>query len=307
MNEGDISCPRCGNQFSSETKFECPFCGELVERGSVECPSCRVNYGEFREKTQARGGDESIDALLLEIIQLEAQSARTETKKFSCPGCSWMLDSETKWCPRCGRDLTAEEEAFQCPICGSAVSDDATTCPECGISFVTEEAAEGPARSSLTAADSIMEAMDSLVRIEKAPKETTGAPELEPEPVRSAMSEGQTTAPAPDVAGPRPLSEPKEAEKERPSPEPHEEIPEVFEERAATAAKASQEAPQANIPLRVIAKPAPKPKEVSTPEPKPERPEPTLEQEPEPAEEPAAPQPKKPKQRKLKTRTPKQK
>jgi rubrerythrin len=295
ISDNDVTCPRCGIRFSSETKFECPFCGELVDQGSAECPSCRVNYGDFKEKTESRGGDDSIDALLLEIIQLEAQSARTETRKFSCPGCSWMLDSGTERCPRCGRDLTAEEEAFQCPICGSAVSSDATSCPECGSSFEAEAEASGQAANPVQfGIAGTMEATDALMRFAES---SSDAREAEPEPRA-----------APEAVPPTPA---KTLEPEPPLPEPgpevvDEERPMVVMEEPIPEAQVRHEPPQVVSPIKVMAKPAPRPKVVRPPEPKPEPTpsEPAPEEQEMPSEEPSAGQPKKAKQRKLKTKTP---
>lgn len=295
VSDGDVTCPRCGIRFSSETKFECPFCGDLVDQGSAECPSCRVNYGDFKEKTQARGGDDSIDTLLLEIIRLEAQSARTETRKFSCPGCSWMLDSGTERCPRCGRDLTAEEEAFQCPICGSAVSSDATSCPECGSSFEVEAEASGQAAEPVQSGiASTMEATDALMRFAESSSEGR---EAEHEPTVTPKAIAAAPAETPEPEAPLPEPGPEVADEERPMVVREEPIPE---------AQVRHEPPQVVSPVRVMVKPAPKPKVVQPPEPKPEPtwPEPAPEEPEKPPKEPAGGQPKKGKQRKLKTRTP---
>ncbi|MBN1677352.1 MAG: zinc ribbon domain-containing protein [Candidatus Thermoplasmatota archaeon] len=273
--ETDRSCPRCGIPFSSETRFECPFCGELVDQGSTECPSCRVNYGEFKEKTEARGGDDSIDALLMEIIQLEAQSARTETKKFSCPGCSLMLDSGTERCPRCGRDLTAEEEAFQCPICGAAVSAESDSCPECGSSFeVEEEVAEQAEERRQTQILGAMAATDAL---EKVADESMVVRPSEKRHEVKAVSRPPEPAPREIAAREEPEPEFEEVEEERPAPEVR--------------------------PIKVIAKPVTKPRPLPAPEPE------TVRAEPEP-EEPWPPPrnappgaPKKTRYRKLKAKT----
>jgi predicted RNA-binding Zn-ribbon protein involved in translation (DUF1610 family) len=133
VSSSEDACPRCGNAFNVETRFECPFCGELVERGAKTCQACHVNYAEFKEKTEARGGDDSIDALLVEIIKLESTAVKQDDKKFSCPKCAWMLDGSEEKCPKCGEDF--KDVSFQCPICGSSVSSDSYSCPECGVSF----------------------------------------------------------------------------------------------------------------------------------------------------------------------------
>jgi RNA polymerase subunit RPABC4/transcription elongation factor Spt4 len=141
ISPSDEACSRCGNSFVDSTKFECPFCGELVERGAKSCPVCHVNYTEFRERAEARGGDDSIDSLLTEIIRLESASVKKEDKKLSCPKCSWLLDGSEGKCPKCGHSF-AEDVSYQCPVCGSAIRADADKCPDCGAMFVPESVTE---------------------------------------------------------------------------------------------------------------------------------------------------------------------
>ncbi len=138
VSSGEDACPRCGNAFTKETRFECPFCGELAERGAKSCQACHVNYSEFKEKTEARGGDDSIDSLLLEIIKLESTSVKQDDKRFSCPKCAWMLDGSEERCPKCGTSFLADV-SFQCPICGELVSSNSPKCPGCGASFSEED------------------------------------------------------------------------------------------------------------------------------------------------------------------------
>lgn len=140
VSSGEEACPRCGNSFNTATRFECPFCGELVDRGVKSCPACHVNYAEFKEKTEARGGDDSIDSLLLDIIKLESVSIKHDDKKFGCPKCSWLLDGSEEKCPKCG-EIFSSDVSFQCPICGSSVTPNSLRCPECGIVFGEEEEA----------------------------------------------------------------------------------------------------------------------------------------------------------------------
>jgi RNA polymerase subunit RPABC4/transcription elongation factor Spt4 len=289
VNEGDSSCPRCGNQVSSETKFECPFCGELVEQGSTECPSCHVNYGEFKESSQVRGGDDTIDALLLEVIQLEAQSAKAKVKKFSCPGCSWMLEIGEERCPRCGRDLTADEEALQCPICGSAVSADSTSCPECGSSFDTEERAEDAEGASPVAAGA--REGPEIVR------EQMPAPEAEPEPLEA---DAHPEAAVPEDRAPEPVAE--QAEEAPSSPTPAEELSAAEEEEPAAPSEPEEERARTVTPVRVVPRPIRKHMKARAKEPEKVPDEPEREEAPaQTAERDEGPE-KKPKQRKLKTR-----
>ena len=105
-----------------------------MEQGAPSCPSCHVDYVEFKARTQARGGDDSIDVLLNEIIKLEAASVKVEGKIISCPKCTWLLKGDETECPKCGMKFS-DDVSFQCPICGSPVRSDATKCEECGVEF----------------------------------------------------------------------------------------------------------------------------------------------------------------------------
>ena len=140
VSSGEEACPRCGNAFTIETRFECPFCGELVERGAKSCEACHIDYAEFKENTEARGGDDSIDSLLVEIIKLESTAVKQDEKRFSCPKCAWMLDGSEEKCPKCGESFS-RDVSFQCPICGASVSPDSSKCPECGAVFSEEDGA----------------------------------------------------------------------------------------------------------------------------------------------------------------------
>jgi RNA polymerase subunit RPABC4/transcription elongation factor Spt4 len=159
INPSDEVCSRCGNKFAESTKFECPFCGELIERGANSCPVCHVNYTEFRERAEARGGDDSIDSLLTEIIRLESASVKKEDKKLSCPECSWLLDGSEEKCPKCGHSF-AEDVSYQCPVCGAEIRVDADKCPDCGAMFsqaiVTEEERASEHEEASSALDEIL-------------------------------------------------------------------------------------------------------------------------------------------------------
>lgn len=277
----DSACPRCGNEFNIATKFECPFCGELVEPGMKTCPSCHVNYSDFKEKTEARGGDDSIDEILMEIIKMESQAVKSEEKRLSCPICSWMLDGTESKCPKCGKSFV-EDVTFQCPVCGSLVNANAVRCSECGSTFEEEEAGEVAAAHAHTdsALDEIMSAASSVPSYESRPSET---PKPAPEPERSQSAKSKvsamfgrlTDAVREEPKKPAPKPEPVEIERPEPEPEPA---------------------------------PVPKEEQISEPEVAPPVVE---EQKPEPEqapreEEPKADesdQPKKSRQRKLKTKT----
>jgi RNA polymerase subunit RPABC4/transcription elongation factor Spt4 len=237
ISQKDAACPRCGNAFSGSTKVECPFCGDLVEQGAQACPSCHVDYAEFRASTEARGGDDSIDALLNEIIKLEAASVKIEGKIISCPKCNWLLKGDETECPKCGMEFS-EDVSFQCPICGSPVASDATKCNECGVEFGGEEGAaetepsEGHEKAS-GKLDEIASALGLQPEERTAPKPAAPPrawseparhePEPEPEPAPELAPE---PAPEPVAEEPQPQAAP-EPLAEEPAPEP---APEAFDE-----------------------------------------------------------------------------
>jgi rubrerythrin len=137
------ACPRCGTAYNKTTMFECPFCSELVSHLASSCPSCHIKYDDFHSATNAKASEESIDRLLMEIIEMESNQVKAEPKKFSCHNCSWMLDGTEEKCPKCGASLV-DEAAFICPVCGAAVTESQTKCPDCGANFVDEEGETAP-------------------------------------------------------------------------------------------------------------------------------------------------------------------
>lgn len=280
----DSSCPRCGHSFSEGTKFECPFCGDLVDNGASSCPSCHVNYTEFKEKSVARGGDEAIDQLLLDIIKLEAESAGHETKKFSCPSCSLLLDGTELSCPRCGKDF-AEDVSFQCPICGSTVAADVAQCPECGSSFEEPAESEEQVEPEPTLDNNAASAEDQPRVVVEEREEPARAFEAEPEPP-AAPAEIEVPEPEP-----------------QPEPEPESKISEdltsTVDQIASALDDLTDEVEEEQRP-KVIPRPLAKPKQIITLK--------TIEPEPEPKPKKAAPSgAKKSKQRKLKAKSPGQK
>jgi len=199
----DEECPRCGNKFVTETKFECPFCGELVPRGAEACPTCFVNFSEFQQRASAHASDESIDKLLIEIINMEASEAKIQDKRFSCPKCSWLLDGSEETCPKCGMAFTADA-AYQCPVCGAIVSAAAEVCGECGTAFSEEAKAiqEDERRRDVEAM--LTELLDALGgRVDEETRmPATVAPPAEPERSVAARTEIE---PAETVSVPSPL------------------------------------------------------------------------------------------------------
>lgn len=204
----DHNCPRCGSEFYEGTKFECPFCGGLVSSNSKFCPNCRVDYGDFGERTTAKVSEDSIDALLTEIIGLESSQVKAEAKRYSCPNCSWMLEGSERICPRCKHDLVVDL-SFQCPVCGTIVGSSAKVCPECGANF--EEAEE------------VEEAPEQKLEI-PPPKEKVQAREPPPEPLKEVKPIVIVKPPhkvaRPPERAPEPIPAPAEPVVETPEPEP---------------------------------------------------------------------------------------
>jgi len=131
-------CPRCGSKYDKNTRFECPFCGEHVQQTATSCPSCHVTYVDFAEKVGAKATEESIDELLMQIIEMEAHQVKQEAKKLGCPKCSWLLDGSEDRCPKCGADFSGDL-SYQCPVCAATVLEDSATCRECGANFIDEQ------------------------------------------------------------------------------------------------------------------------------------------------------------------------
>ena len=191
ISPSDEVCSRCGNSFVDATKFECPFCGELVERGAESCPVCHVNYTEFRERAEARGGDDSIDSLLTEIIRLESASVKKENKRLSCPECSWLLDGSEEKCPKCGHSF-AEDVSYQCPVCGSEIRDDADKCPSCGAIFAPESVTDEERASEHEEASSALD--EILTHADKESKATVESDEkLKMEQMERPMKQKTTS------------------------------------------------------------------------------------------------------------------
>jgi len=246
ISPSDEVCSRCGNSFVDSTKFECPFCGELVERGAKSCLVCHVNYTEFRERAEARGGDDSIDSLLTEIIRLESASVKKENKRLSCPECSWLLDGSEEKCPKCGHSF-AEDVSYQCPVCGSEIRDDADKCPDCGAMFAPESVTEEERASEHEEASSALD--EILTHADKESDATVESDEkLTMEPMEHPMKQ-KTTSMFGRIATamrqePKPREEVQEPETSS-EPEPvrapetmHEPVPEPKPENVEPLSKA---------------------------------------------------------------------
>jgi len=252
ISPSDEVCSRCGNSFVDATKFECPFCGELVERGAESCPVCHVNYTEFRERAEARGGDDSIDSLLTEIIRLESASVKKENKRLSCPECSWLLDGSEDNCPKCGHSF-AEDVSYQCPVCGSEIGADADKCPDCGAMFapesVTEEERASEHEEASSALDEIMthadkESKATVESDEKLPMEQVQRPMKQKSTSmfdRIATAMRQEPKPREEVEEPETSSEPEPIRAPETVPEPAPEPRPEYEEPQSKAESAPDE------------------------------------------------------------------
>lgn len=228
VRPNDDACPRCGNSFHHDTKFECPFCGDMVPPGTQECPSCHINFAEFVTHTEKKTTPDSIDSLLIDIINLESSQVKKEDKKLSCPKCSWMLDGSEERCPKCGADFR-EDATFQCPICGAFVNSSSANCPECGTLFAGDEEAadEQKTAEDHEAFSSALTDILSSAGHDDAPPEVERAapappPIVEPPPVRTPPApEPEPVAPEPEVEVKEPDAEPIE----EPQPAPQEAAP----------------------------------------------------------------------------------
>ena len=230
IEPGEDLCSRCGNKFEPETKFECPFCGDLVGSDMEECPSCHINFSEFKARVKKTAKTDSMDTLLMDIIKLEANEVKSEAKKFSCPHCDLLLDGSETVCPRCKADLT-EGSAFQCPVCGEFVDAEASRCSECGAKFEGEEEVKEEAnhQAASTALDEILVSAGHtgpLPELERAPT----IEELPPEPVQPVIETTPEPAPEPvpePIVEPvqEPIQEPVIEPEPAPEPAPEPEVP----------------------------------------------------------------------------------
>lgn len=220
------ACPRCGAKFDKGTLFECPFCGEQVPRSAKSCPSCHVQYDEFYSKMQRRGSDESIDELLMQIIELEATQVKAEDKRLSCPRCSWLLDGTEGTCPKCGVGFYADDVSYQCPVCGATVLAEAIRCNDCGSAFAEEEVPSVPEAPIATAPAQVVEERphepepDMISRLAAprpiVPERREEEPAAAPQEIPKAPEEPPQTVPeeppkAPEAAPPAEAPEPAEA------------------------------------------------------------------------------------------------
>jgi len=257
VSRDEKACPRCGTKYDSETKFECPFCGDHVPQVAKSCPSCHVVFKEFHRQAKKTVSEQSIDQLLIEIIELEAHQVNQEDKKYSCPRCSWMLDGSEDRCPKCGAGFV-DEVSYQCPICAATVPEDSDKCSECGTSFAEDE--EPAPEAAPEPVPEKPEPVDAA-----APEDVLGAP-------RPMVPETVEETPPVETA---PVEQPAATEEERPvEPTP---VPEAIPEPEPEPAPAVEETRAAETtpePLPVVETPAEQaePETVAPPEERPKAP-----------------------------------
>jgi len=125
-------CPRCGQEFAANARFECPFCGEFVEIRKARCPACGTSFASLSEAREA--SDSALDAVTEAVLE-EARPAPGELRKpYVCPSCDAPLQGTETACPNCEIALD-QLEAFECPKCGGPVGREDDECPECGAQF----------------------------------------------------------------------------------------------------------------------------------------------------------------------------
>ncbi len=256
----DHICPRCGSEFYEGTKFECPLCGGLVSAREKICPSCYVDYSDFRNKTIARGSDDSIDALLTEIIGLESDQVKKEDRRYSCPNCSWMLDGSESYCPRCNHDLVADL-SFQCPVCGTIVGSNSKACPGCGASFDEAEAEEKPQQEPSTVAPKSVPEPEAVKAPEppppppEPPKEVKPIVIVKPPKIVAKPQERAAPEPAPEPVAPSPIPD---IDLEEPRPEPPVETLEETLAKMETQLEQDEEIDRTSEQLAAMAQQPPK-------------------------------------------------
>lgn len=144
----ESECPRCHRKFEDDFRFECPFCGGLIPKGSVRCPTCQIDLHNFGGHDR-ESVEQKTDTIMNELIQLESSLIKQEKKQLCCPDCSCLLKGTESKCPKCGRALVGEN-GLTCPICMAPIRKDAKECGRCGAILRAEKAtqtrSQGPAR-----------------------------------------------------------------------------------------------------------------------------------------------------------------
>ncbi len=65
--------------------------------------------------------------------------------RISCPECSYLLDLDDRYCPRCGVAVAQPQKRVSCSSCRGRNWEDDKFCRHCGKTLKTEEPANEPA------------------------------------------------------------------------------------------------------------------------------------------------------------------
>lgn len=130
-----------------EFRFECPYCGDLILKGTTKCPSCRLDLSGFAEKVEPEAVKKTTEQILDEIIANESARLKQKGKRLACPGCHGLLNGDETKCPKCGRAISDLGELL-CPICASPVGADLNKCSRCGAQLGKSHLAPEPPQPS---------------------------------------------------------------------------------------------------------------------------------------------------------------
>lgn len=98
--------------------IKCPKCGKEVSDKAISCPSCKINFKEYKEEQE-------------KLRKVEEQKRVEEEKnKRTCPECGEVIDKDVSVCPKCAYPIKEEDEKKQsekkymrnCMICVASVS-----------------------------------------------------------------------------------------------------------------------------------------------------------------------------------------
>ena len=117
--------------------FQCPRCNQWVCRERCVndkrglCKGCAPDLGVEMSAAQASRSVEEVwaHAAMAEEDKHLAKENWRETIRASCPKCEAPLETNAKFCPKCGEKLKGAEH---CTQCGAKLTPDAKFCPDCG-------------------------------------------------------------------------------------------------------------------------------------------------------------------------------